>query len=242
MPKIRFKRGTHAQVEAAAAASQLAAGEPYLLIDRQQFAVGVSANDYVLTARAARTSLPPDATGVSRMVRLADGAVQVINVRENVAFRLPSVGDYDADSIVLVLTNMYAARTPTFAQASSAPVGSGVATGAAPLALTDSAQAWTVGAYAGSTLRITSGPHAGNHYLIDSNSATMLVLAALFTDNIAGLPADGIIGESYSIHETVPLTWVGRVAPDYDATENARNIVVARAAGTLGWIADGGML
>lgn len=50
MARIRFKRGTTTQLLDAAAAEQLAAGEPYLLTDREQLAVGTGAGSYALVA------------------------------------------------------------------------------------------------------------------------------------------------------------------------------------------------
>lgn len=47
MALIRFKRGTRAQLDAAAAASQLNAGEPYYLTDEEAYAIGTSATTYV---------------------------------------------------------------------------------------------------------------------------------------------------------------------------------------------------
>lgn len=46
MAQLRFKRGTRAQLDAAAAASQLRQGEPYLITDESRIAVGLSAITY----------------------------------------------------------------------------------------------------------------------------------------------------------------------------------------------------
>lgn len=43
---IQIKRGTRAQIEAAKAAGQLRDGEPYLIIDENRIAVGVSSSGY----------------------------------------------------------------------------------------------------------------------------------------------------------------------------------------------------
>lgn len=43
---IQIKRGTRAQIEAAKAAGQLKDGEPYLIIDENRIAVGVSSSGY----------------------------------------------------------------------------------------------------------------------------------------------------------------------------------------------------
>lgn len=178
------------------------------------------------------------------MIRLDDGGVQMVAVRGNVDFRLPAPGLYEGRPIVLHLVNSLGNRTPVFSQAAPlAVLASGTATSViGDLMLVDSTKSWSADAFVGKTLQITSGVHAGAQFTLSGNTGTGVVLDALFTDNPAVLPDSGIIGESYSIHETVPLAWVGRAAPDYDTAENARNIVVARAAGALGWIADGGTL
>ncbi len=46
MPRIMIKRGTRAQLDAAATAGQLAAGEPYLVTDEGVVAIGLSASTY----------------------------------------------------------------------------------------------------------------------------------------------------------------------------------------------------
>lgn len=51
MAQIRIKSGTRAQLDAAAAASQLAAREPYFITDESRFAVGTSATAYQAMAK-----------------------------------------------------------------------------------------------------------------------------------------------------------------------------------------------
>lgn len=46
MPSVKVKRGTRAQLNAAAAANQLNQGEPYLITDEDRFAIGLSASSY----------------------------------------------------------------------------------------------------------------------------------------------------------------------------------------------------
>jgi hypothetical protein len=43
---LKIKRGTRAQLEAAATGSNLKAGEPYLITDEARFAIGLSASTY----------------------------------------------------------------------------------------------------------------------------------------------------------------------------------------------------
>ena len=51
---IKIKRGTRAQLNAAAAANGLAAGEPYLITDENRLAIGLSASTYAEYALAAQ--------------------------------------------------------------------------------------------------------------------------------------------------------------------------------------------
>lgn len=51
MPAIQIKRGTRAQIDAAAAAGQLAPGEPYLITDEGRIATGTSASTYAAAAK-----------------------------------------------------------------------------------------------------------------------------------------------------------------------------------------------
>lgn len=51
---IKIKRGTRTQLNAAAAANGLAAGEPYLITDENRLAVGLSASTYAEYALAAQ--------------------------------------------------------------------------------------------------------------------------------------------------------------------------------------------
>jgi hypothetical protein len=46
MPSLQIKRGTRAQLDAAAAASGLRVGEPYLVTDEHKLAVGLSQSLY----------------------------------------------------------------------------------------------------------------------------------------------------------------------------------------------------
>lgn len=52
MPKVYVRRGTRAQLDAAATAGQLAAGEVYLITNEQRLAVGLSAGSYQAAAKS----------------------------------------------------------------------------------------------------------------------------------------------------------------------------------------------
>lgn len=51
MPKVFVKRGTRAQLNTAASANQLNAGEPYLITDENRIAMGLSASTYEVFAK-----------------------------------------------------------------------------------------------------------------------------------------------------------------------------------------------
>lgn len=78
MAAIRVKRGTRAQLDAAAGASALSAGEPYLITDEGRLAVGTGVATYQTAARADElpsltnrpeiltgTGTPPSASGLA---------------------------------------------------------------------------------------------------------------------------------------------------------------------------------
>ena len=52
MPSVRIKRGTRAQLDAAATAASLKAGEPYLITDEDRFAMGLSTTTYEVYAKS----------------------------------------------------------------------------------------------------------------------------------------------------------------------------------------------
>lgn len=55
MPAIRVKRGTRAQINSAASAGQLSAGEPYLITDESRLAVGTSPTAFTDFAKLSET-------------------------------------------------------------------------------------------------------------------------------------------------------------------------------------------
>lgn len=52
MPKVLNKRGTRAELNTAAAANQLSAGEVYLITDENRLAVGLTTSTYETYAKA----------------------------------------------------------------------------------------------------------------------------------------------------------------------------------------------
>lgn len=69
MPSLKIKRGTRAQLDAAAAANQLNQGEPYLITDEGLMAVGLSANTYEVFGRQSELALQ-----VNRPTLIVDGS------------------------------------------------------------------------------------------------------------------------------------------------------------------------
>jgi hypothetical protein len=69
MPKVYIKRGTRAQLDAAAAAGQLTAGETYFVTDDQILAVGVAENAWA----AAQSVAYPKRTSSPKIVGAANG-------------------------------------------------------------------------------------------------------------------------------------------------------------------------
>ena len=59
MPAVRIKRGTRAQIVAAAAANGLAAGEPYLITDEGRLAVGTAAGTFAAAATQSEVQAYP---------------------------------------------------------------------------------------------------------------------------------------------------------------------------------------
>lgn len=110
MAKIKIKRGTLAQLDTAAAANDLAAGEPYLVTDSAQLAVGTAVGAYALAARdvdlqALKVRHALGALGSTETIDLANGPVQTGTVDANVTITLPSIPSGKAEHLTLILTN-----------------------------------------------------------------------------------------------------------------------------------------
>jgi hypothetical protein len=74
MAQLRFKRGTRAQLNTAAAAAGLRQGEPYFITDEDRIAVGLSTTTYETFARETVWN-----TAVSTDITLAVNTAYVIN-------------------------------------------------------------------------------------------------------------------------------------------------------------------
>lgn len=110
MAQIRIKRGTLAQLNAAATAETLAVGEPYLVTDRAQLAVGTSAGAYALAAREADLLLPRSTHDLGVVVggvtvSLYLGHLITMTLGGNITITLPGVGAGTTEHLTLLLTN-----------------------------------------------------------------------------------------------------------------------------------------
>jgi hypothetical protein len=92
---IRCKRGTRAQVDAAAAAGQLLAGEPYLLTDESALCVGLGPSTYADVRRQQTVQALGDTAGTISLDFLASPP-DVVSARltgpATIAIVLPATG------------------------------------------------------------------------------------------------------------------------------------------------------
>jgi len=86
MTRILIKRGARADLDAAASASGLAAGEPYLITDESRLAVGVSANAYEAMAKQS------EAGGSATRLIMLVGAISAVSVGDYLAFGASNTG------------------------------------------------------------------------------------------------------------------------------------------------------
>lgn len=89
MAKIRIKRGTRAQLNAAKTAGTLAAGEPYLVTDQGVVAVGTGTGDYIdvgpgVQSVVAGSGVSVDSTDPQHPVVSASGSGAALYTIQNV--------------------------------------------------------------------------------------------------------------------------------------------------------------
>ena len=63
MASVQIKRGTRAQLDAAASGTALKVGEPYLITDEQKLAVGLSTGSYAASMREDQVVVSATAPG-----------------------------------------------------------------------------------------------------------------------------------------------------------------------------------
>ena len=88
MSSIRVKRGTRAQLDAAAAAGRLKEGEPYLITDEKRLAVGLSSNSYSRFALETTAVATMTATQQSTSTTLANITQLVLPVEANSIYEI----------------------------------------------------------------------------------------------------------------------------------------------------------
>lgn len=113
MATILLKRGTRAQLEAAALAGQLIVGEPYLITDESRVAVGTSATTYDETGRYAEVA------GVAQEETLRDLSVDLDDLIVRALLRKLMQLKYDSSSNLSVAV----ASLPTLATVTTLTTG-----------------------------------------------------------------------------------------------------------------------
>ena len=122
MPALRIKRGTRAQLNTAAAANQLAAGEPYLITDEGRLAIGSGTGSYVAFARQPFAQTIGDGSATSFNIDHNLGTYDVlVSVFQNSGSREDRIPDVARPSVNRV--------TITFAAAPAASAYRVVVTG-----------------------------------------------------------------------------------------------------------------
>lgn len=88
MSSIKVKRGTRAQIDAAAVASNLSSGEIYLITDEKRLAVGISPNSYSRFALESVAVVETTATQQSTSTTLANINQLVLPVEANSIYEI----------------------------------------------------------------------------------------------------------------------------------------------------------
>lgn len=107
MPKVLIKRGTRAQIDAAASGNALAAGEAYLITDEGRLAVGTGVGTYAAAAKegeGAGAAPPVDALSIT----YTDGRVTAVT-----ADAVTTTVTYNADGTVNTVSYPAGALTRT---------------------------------------------------------------------------------------------------------------------------------
>ncbi|HRQ57666.1 MAG TPA: hypothetical protein PLN31_09615 [Azoarcus taiwanensis] len=233
MASIRFKRGTRAQLEAAATANGLAVGEPYLITDEERFALGVAANAYVVGPRMAELELQRvhdiGEVGAKLVVDVSQGPVQQAVLTQTCDVSLPTVEPGVARLVRLYLVGDFAITVNE-----QVPFFSGTVT----------ADSTLTGLYAdfsgfgpselyGKYVLITSGAAAGASRMILSNGE--LALSVLFE-----FPAAPKAGDTFEIFDespAPPFAWLHGEAPALDSPKK----LLVFSGTSAGWVGDGGV-
>jgi hypothetical protein len=154
VPSLAHKRGTRAQINAAATASQLRAGEVYLITDEARLTVGTAANAHQAMARQGEGGSDPwtwlklSADVANSTITLASVTGLSFNAAPNTTYIVELVGAFQS-----------AATTTGIALALSLPAGTAVA-GLAQHATSLTVMAPIEQIAAGASIGVTSGVRA----------------------------------------------------------------------------------
>lgn len=96
---FKLKRGTSAQIAAAAASNGLANGEPYLITDEQRIAIGLGPNTF---ERFAKLSEVGGGDKVSSNVTGITGADQITNVVSLTQDEYDAIGTKNAATLYVI--------------------------------------------------------------------------------------------------------------------------------------------
>jgi hypothetical protein len=154
VPSLAHKRGTRAQINAAAAASQLRAGEVYLITDEARLTVGTAANAHQAAAKQGEGSSDPW-TWLKLSADVANSTITLASVT-GLSFTAAANTTYIVE---LVGAFQSAATTTGIALALALPAGAGVA-GLAQHAISLTALGPVEQIAAGASVGVTSGVRA----------------------------------------------------------------------------------
>ena len=102
MARIRIKRGTRAQINAAAVAGTLNIGEPYLLTDEGRMAIATSVNDFAVAEKQGAPETIFTLTGATPVISPTAGTIQTWTLTAN---STPTLGTWAAGAgLTLMLT------------------------------------------------------------------------------------------------------------------------------------------
>ena len=152
MPSLAHKRGTRAQINAAAAASQLRAGEVYLITDEARLTVGTAANVHQAAAKQGEGSSDP----WTWLKLSADVATSTITLASVTGLSFTAAAN---TTYIVELVGAFQSAATTTGIALALPAGAGVA-GLAQHAISLTALGPVEQIAAGASVGVTSGVRA----------------------------------------------------------------------------------
>jgi len=152
VPSLAHKRGTRAQINAAAAASQLRAGEVYLITDEARLTVGTAANVHQAAAKQGEGSSDP----WTWLKLSADVATSTITLASVTGLSFTAAAN---TTYIVELVGAFQSAATTTGIALALPAGAGVA-GLAQHAISLTALGPVEQIAAGASVGVTSGVRA----------------------------------------------------------------------------------